>query len=276
MFEVGGRGAADRGPYSLQVSAYDTLAGDSACAPLGAVGVSGMTNTIVGDTTYASADGYNSSCVFGNDLFYTLGQIGFPPVNFLVTVTGSGWQPIVGTYSGFCNDLQRGSCASLTASGYRLAIRGQPVSLVLGGRTAADRGRFTMNVLAVPPPAGEACSSAVDYSGTATTPMAGDTTNMVRDDTGACASAAPGDLFVRVTLGSVRNVTATVTATSWQPTVALRNGSCTGAQIACGNLAASSNRAASQLPAGTHYVVVGGRTASDFGPFSLLVTATPP
>ncbi len=273
VFMVGGRGASDRGPFTLSVSAADSPSNDDCLG--GSSTLFAREQTVTGDTTFAFPDGIQSQCVRGNDVVFF--HSGGSNDNYLITVVGTGWAPVVsGALT--CNSCSRfnETCGFATATGSRLMLRASCVSLLVGGRTAADRGPFTMTISYVSPPPGDQCGNAPDYSGSATVPMTGNTTSAIHDDPGSCLNVQSGDVYVRVTLSATRNVTATVTATGWQPAVALRNGSCTGTQVACGNVAANSNRAAFQLPAGTHYVVVGGRSVTDYGPFSLLVTATPP
>ncbi len=273
---VSGRRATDRGPFTLQVSAIAMPSNDAVYFNGQQIQVSGLRtgNTVRGDTTNCLPDIRN--CTGGNDVFYEIDLYG--GYNSRGTVVTNGWRPTIG-FTGGALDFTV-VCTQGTSNEATVAYRGSPSPtrhlLVVGGLSTADFGPYTLTLRSVLTPTGDTCATASDYAGGPTTPVAGDTTDAMPDTTGTCSAAAARDLFFRITVGSSRVVTATVTASAWQPTVALLTGSCTGSQAACGNLAANQNRAMATLGTGTHYVVVGGRTAADFGPFSLLVTSTMP
>ncbi len=85
--------------------------------------------------------------------------------------------------------------------------------------------------------------------------------------------ATASDVFYGITFVRRTLLRATVTASGWQPTLALRAAGCSSNDLTCSNAARNSNSVLFRVAAGSHVFVVGGRGASDRGPFSLSVSA---
>ena len=273
---VGGRGTFDRGAFALTVIATDPLANDACTAPTTLTFTSGAA-TVSGDTSTALHDAGIATCEAptASDLFYRFTLTAPRSVTASVTATGTAWQPTLSLRSTCAGaDLAcANTAASVNALASRLLSAGTYV-VIVGGRAATDRGAFNLTVTTTDPGAGDFCGTArpLTFFGPTAT-VSDDTSGATHDGLiSTCEDPAANDLFYSFTVTGTQNVFATVTATGWQPTVSLRAAGCGSVDLLCANTASATNRLDTTLPAGTYVVVVGGRTASDRGAFSLTVS----
>ncbi len=274
---VSGRGVLERGAFNLSLRTSDPLAGDY-CANATPLAFFGDTATVDDNTAAATHDARIATCEdpAAGDLFYAFTVTGTK--NVAVRVTGSGWQPVVALRAAGCGGADL-ACANTAGASNALLNTLGPGSYVVmvGGRSAADRGPFSLSVTVANVP-GDTCATVADYTGGPTTPMVADTTYAQANDASAfCGAAGASDVFYRVVLTATRVLTATVTATGWQPTVSMGTACApAGAASACGAGTGGVARTTAAFAAGTVYIRVGGVTAADRGRFSLFVEAAAP
>ena len=133
----------------------------------------------------------------------------------------------------------------------------------LGAAPANDVCSTTVPLLTAGSLTGSTCAAADDTTWTPTT--------------GCTASAGGRDVFYRLQLAA-RSEVSLVLAAAFDTLLYLRAGTCTGTQVACNDAPSTGTTGSSvqtTLDAGLYYVVVDGRNAAAFGPFTLTTTIVP-
>lgn len=292
------KGNSTTGSFTLTTSLSAPVMGETCADPLpltfsgGAASASGDTSTFFPDTT-ANSTGTCAMNGVGNELVYAFTQSATGTFTATITPSSGTLRPVVylrSTCSGTATDV---SCSQASSSGSATTVTATLTAgtyyLVVDSYGAGGAFTLTATQTAMGPPAADICSGAItpliSSAGTVTT--TGDTTSLVANYTSGTVNTCSGSgsgpdgvyLIQHPTTGTF---TATVTATGtgvYRPIMYLRS-TCTSStsDVACapndmGNCTfATGTLTATNLAAGTYYLIVDTCGTTAMGPYSLTVT----
>jgi len=279
---------SDDGPFTLTVSLADPVPappGDVCSAPEEITATVPGTQSFSGDTTMANNDYSGGSCDSdGNDVFYHLHLA--TEAHLTATVTSSDFDPYMTlALLPSCGGTEL-TCANDASETATLDVTDLPAGdyiLVVDSDGYAE-APFTLDVtldVAIPPPANDVCSGAVELSvhqpGDPDAVETGDSSAATNDFHASCGGQG-GDTFYTLNLTSRAAVTATVAAqgsSSRYEDVSIV-ADCTAAasstSLVCADHAGSAT-VTQVLNAGTYLVVADNNSGSD-GPYTLTVSVT--
>lgn len=255
----------------IAAPANDTCASPATLAP-------GVSQTV--DLTAANDD-YGLDCTSASaDVVYTFTTTQAQKVTLTATSTTMA-DPVLELRSGACDPGTVVRCADDTGSTAPevLTVPNVPAGtyfVVLSSPTAGAQIGLSLALDApVPPPANDTCSTPATLLPNVTQMV--DVAAGVADYTVDCSFYGGNDVVYRFTTTQAQRAKVTVTAVgAGDSAVEIRGGPCdTGNSMACasssGGMAPVAD--ATNLPAGTYYVVVGARSGTQFG---VQLTLEPP
>ncbi len=287
------------GSFTLTTTLSQPVRGET-CAdaiPLtfsaGSASASGDTSTFFPDTTALGTCGTNG---IGNDLVYAFTQVANGTMTVTVTPTNSALRPVVSVRSfSSCGTSQADvSCAQATSSGsattFTANLAAGTYFLVVDSYGAGGPFTLTASQSAMSVTVSDFCSGAtvplISSVGSVTT--TGSTSALASDYTSGtvntCSGSGSGpDGVYRIQHPTNGTFTATITGTGASPTyrpIMYLRSTCTSStsDVACqpndsGNCTFSTGTlTATNLAAGTYYLIVDSCGASGMGPYSLTVT----
>jgi hypothetical protein len=199
-------------------------------------------------------------------------------VDLHIDLGGSDLMSVMYMRNGSCEASEM-DCTLSTLSGFDMTLTTGTYYLIVDGRFSGGAGDYTIYTRPLFTPAAvtgnDACTGAhaitTDGSWSGTTSGATDTA----DATG-CTSCATGgqDAWFTFTLSAAADVEIDTAGSGFDTLLHVREGSCTGTQVACDDGSGPGNASRLQLPltAGTYYVIVDGCRPTALGGYELTVT----
>jgi len=284
---VGGKTSLDAGDFVLTFTLSNPPPGNNQCASASTI----VSGSPVSGTNLGATNDPGAGCTpsgFNKGVWYTFNS-GTNTRATLSLCVGATFDSVIGLYSGSCGSLtcvtsnDDGPCGTASELSNVVITPGTQYRVVVGGKTAANFGSFTLSLqLFNPPPVNDGCGTAITISeGT----PASDTNAFATDDTepnGCSPSGFNKGIWYTFTSVSDTRVSLSLCGSSFDSVIGLYSGSC--GSLTCvtsnddGSCGTASELTNVVITPGTQYrVVVGGKTASDFGSFTLSMNLfTPP
>jgi len=286
---VGGRASSDIGTFTLTGTIFTPPPVNDQCsAPTSITSGSTLTGTNVAATSDTEGGACSPSGLIGN-VWYTFNSGGATLAS--LSLCGASFDTVIGLYSGQCGSLvcvtrndDSSSCSPASELNYISISTGTQYLISVGGKTASSIGSFSLSLNLFAPPANDdpCLGAAALASGI---PVPG-TTIAATDDTVATActpSGLIGGVWYSFLSGSNTVASLSVCGANFDSVIGLYTGNCvvqvdTLVCVASNDDGSSGCSPASELnnvliaPNTRYYVVVGGKTSSDFGTFTLSLT----
>jgi hypothetical protein len=282
---VGARTSSDVGTFTLTGTIFTPPPVNDQCsAPTSITTGTTLTGTNVAATSDTEGGACSPSGLIGN-VWYTFNS----GVATLVSLSlcGANFDTVIGLYSGQCGSLvcvarndDSSSCSPASELNYISISTGTQYLISVGGKTASSIGSFSLSLNLFAPPTNDPCLGASTLQ--SGTPLPG-TTIAATDDTlvTACTpSGLIGGVWYTFSSGSNTVASVSVCGANFDSVIALYTGTncITMTCVASNDDGSSSCSPASELnnvlitQSTTYYIVVGGKTPSDFGTFTISLT----
>jgi hypothetical protein len=174
------------------------------------------------------------------------------------------WYGIIHVHQGTCDGTEV-ACIMDYDPGLGISLTAGTYYIMVDGRDSGEEGDFTLTIDSWTPPTpvtgNSDCSSA--HSITADGSWSGNNTGFSDDaDPSGCATSSVGrggrDAWFTFTLTSSTAVTIGTALSSYDTVLYIRQGSCTGSEVACDDDSGpgTTSEISTTLPADTYYVIV--------------------